>query len=52
LLTTAPLWVFAYASFHDWPMASPRTIVALAFCSIAGMVWLCDDLRDLLRDAR
>ena len=54
LLTTAPLWVVAYAIIYDWRPQKPVLIlIALVFCCTLGAFWLYEGVRDLLKpDAR
>ena len=49
LLAVGPLWLFVYAAMSHWtPQSMVVPIAAITVC-IVGVIWLYDEIRDLLQ---
>ena len=50
LLVVVPLWILmSYGITADGHPSSPKILIGMTFCFVVGVLWLYEDLKDLLR---
>ena len=50
LLVVVPLWILmSYGITADGRPSSPKILIGMTFCFVVGVIWLYEDLKDLLR---